>query len=79
MKQVSGISVMLPTFVARSLQPVLRAATRKASTKMPDPYRESYSPFRDPLPIGGFFLVVAPLAWMFYDIAFQPDKEIEPK
>nr|CUU98992.1 hypothetical transcript [Hymenolepis microstoma] len=33
----------------------------------------------DPIPVGGFFLVSVPLAWMFYDMAFQPDKDIEPK
>lgn len=46
---------------------------------MPDPYRESYSPLRDPVPYAGFFLVVGPMIWMYYDNAFQPDKDIEPK
>ncbi|VDN97257.1 unnamed protein product [Rodentolepis nana] len=56
--------VMIPTVVARSLRPVLRTVSRRGSTKMPDPYRESYSLLRDPVPVGGFFLVAAPLAWI---------------
>ncbi|KAM7543008.1 hypothetical protein Aperf_G00000001599 [Anoplocephala perfoliata] len=59
---------MLPALVVRSFRRLSLTPIRRVSSKMPDPYRESYSPFKDPVPILGFFLVVTPLAWMLYDI-----------
>lgn len=69
---------MLNKLVSKSFGQVLRATVRR-STKMPDPYRESYKPFLDPVPISGFLLVTVPLTWMLYDIGAETDKDIEPK
>lgn len=68
---------MFSKLLTKSFGQVLRSARR--SYKMPDPYRESYRPEFDPIVITGFLLVTVPIAWMAYDIAFETDKDIEPK
>ncbi|EUB57580.1 hypothetical protein ECG_07304 [Echinococcus granulosus] len=68
---------MLRKLLAKSLGQVLRSTRR--SYKMPDPYRESYRPGFDPIVISGFLLVTVPIVWMAYDIAFETDKDIQPK
>ncbi|VDD82424.1 unnamed protein product [Mesocestoides corti] len=64
--------------IIKKAQHVLCSTSRRV-VKMPDPYRESYKPYLDPVPVAGFFLVTIPLAWITYDIVFETDKEIQPK
>ncbi|VDM17392.1 unnamed protein product [Hydatigera taeniaeformis] len=68
---------MLSKFFTKRFGQVLRFTRR--CYKMPNPYRESYRPEYDPIVIAGFVLFTAPVVWMIYDIAFETDKDIEPK